>query len=70
MKFHNRFDIEVHLPDAQKRFVNRVYNQIYLSFFLHLADDLRFRIQKDVASALGDKYKFHESLDGRVPSLP
>jgi hypothetical protein len=66
MKFHERFDIDVNFSEAQQRFVNRVYNQIHLSFFLNLQENIRYRIQKDVASALGDKYSFHQSLDDLV----
>jgi hypothetical protein len=32
MKFHERFDINVGLEDAQRRFANRVYNELFVGF--------------------------------------
>lgn len=62
MKFHERFDIDVNFDDAQERFVNRVYNEIWLSFFLSLYDNDRYRVHRSVATAIGERYQFHQSI--------
>jgi hypothetical protein len=62
MKFTERFAIDVDLEETRRRFVNRVYNRAYLSFFLNLNENERYRIHKEIISALGDKYQFHKNL--------
>ncbi|NQT57188.1 MAG: hypothetical protein HQ551_13280 [Desulfobacteraceae bacterium] len=66
MKFTERFTIDVDLEEARKRFVNRVYNRAYLSFFLDLGENERFRIHKEIISALGDKYQFGKNLSDEI----
>jgi len=66
MKFTERFAIDVDLEEARKRFVNRVYNRAFLSFFLHLSEGERYRIHKEIISALGDKYQFHINLSDQI----
>ncbi|MGE3537919.1 MAG: hypothetical protein AB7N91_10860 [Candidatus Tectimicrobiota bacterium] len=63
MKFHERFDIAVNLTEAQQRFINRAYNEVFLSFFYDLNDNTRFGIHRAIASTLGDRYAFNQSLD-------
>jgi hypothetical protein len=55
--FHERFDIEVGLEEARRRFVNRVSNTIY-SGILHsdLSLDERRLGYKYVANELGERY--------------
>ncbi len=61
MKFHERFDIEVNYADAQRRFVNRIINELFESFHYRLSKDDRYRIERNVASALGDRTKLNRS---------
>ena len=66
MKFNERFNIEVGAEEAQQRFVNRAYNELYLSFFWDLPDNQRSKIHKGVASALGDRFQHNQTLDKLV----
>ena len=66
MKFTERFAIDVNLEEARRRFVNRVYNRAYLSFFLDLSDNERYRIHKEIVSAIGVKYQFRENLSDQI----
>ena len=66
MKFTERFDIDIDLEKARRRFVNRVYNRAYLSFFLDLNDNERYRIHKEIISAMGGKYQFHKNLSYQI----
>ena len=50
MKFEQRFNIEIAMEEAQKRFVNRTYNKILLSFYLNLGDDTRYQEPNCIAS--------------------
>jgi len=56
MKFTERFGIEVGLEEAQKRFVNRIHNRVYLGFLTELDSDVQWMIHRGIASALGDLY--------------
>jgi hypothetical protein len=56
MKFHERFDIRVNLEEAQQRFVNRAYNQIFDGF---LWTKYRFKYGlfiRGVATELGKRF--------------
>jgi hypothetical protein len=67
MKFHERFDINVNIDEARKSFVNRAYNRVWLSFFGEtFSDNEQFRVHKAIASALGDRFKFHQNVDQLV----
>lgn len=66
MKFTDRFAIDVDLEEARRRFVNRTNNRAYLSFYLDLNENERYRIKKEIISALGDKYNFHENLSDQI----
>jgi hypothetical protein len=65
-KFHERFDINIGVIDAQVRFVNRAYNLIFYSFFLDFDGNQRYAIEKEVLTALGDKYHGGRSFSERV----
>jgi hypothetical protein len=64
MKFHERFDIEVDLKEAQRRFVNRTQNDVVdviISVLYERRDaEQRGRLRRAVASALGDRYDSRE----------
>jgi hypothetical protein len=66
MKFHQRFNIEVNLQEAQKRFVNRIYNRIFLSFLDRFNRDEEYRLELAIASELGDKYEFMVPISKQV----
>jgi len=51
-----------------ERFVNRVHNEIFSSYFMRFPDNDRYHIKLAVASALGDKYEYHQSLDALIGS--
>jgi len=53
MKFHERFDIEVGLDEAQRRFANRLQIALVHGFYFKLADNTRFAVQNAVGYALG-----------------
>lgn len=66
MKFTERFAIDVDSEEARRRFVSRVYNRAYLDFFLDLRDNERYRIHKEIISALGDRYQFRKNLSDQI----
>jgi hypothetical protein len=59
MKFTERFNIEVGLDDARRRFVNRIHNEIFSAFLFgaHFRDDFRHYLYRTVATHLGDRFR-------------
>lgn len=66
LKFTDRFDITVDIKEAQKRFVNRAYNLVFYHFFYSLREDDHYHIQREIVSALGDKYSIHTNLADQI----
>jgi hypothetical protein len=61
--FHERFEIPLGLPEAQRRFVNRVHNDVYAEFFLRrFADSIRHYYVRDIASTLGELYQHNKPI--------
>jgi len=63
-KFHERFDIEVGLEEAKRRFVNRAFNSIFEDFLferVHSREDL-YRIQRNIVTKLGKRYEYNQPL--------
>jgi hypothetical protein len=57
-KFHERFDIEVGLDEARRRFVNRAHDLAYRDFWSkHRDSGVMAHAWKAVAFALGDEWK-------------
>src|SRR5438128_87602 len=55
MKFHERFNIATGFQEAQERFVNRIYNEVWLSYFGALDREYRDRFSIAIASAIGQR---------------
>jgi hypothetical protein len=55
LKFIERFNIEIGLEEAKKHFVNRAHNQIFNYYYYTLTENNRFRVQREIVSALGDR---------------
>src|SRR5438067_2252292 len=56
-KFHERFDIEVGLDEAKRRFVERVHNLIFEGFMRSLMPDWEYLdAVKYIAARLGDQF--------------
>lgn len=55
-QFTDRFNIDVGLSEARKRFVNRANNLVFTDFYNGLDQDLRYHIHLEIASALGERY--------------
>ncbi len=56
-KFHQRFNIEVGIDEARRRFVNRAHSLVFESFFYQKYDrDDRETLKRLVVAALGDRY--------------
>jgi hypothetical protein len=66
LKFNQRFDIEIGLDEAKRRFVNRAYNKVFYNFFYSISDNERYRIHREIVSALGDKYLYHKNLAEQI----
>ncbi|MEW6616168.1 MAG: hypothetical protein AB1401_12005 [Thermodesulfobacteriota bacterium] len=66
MKLNQRFDIEIGLDEAKRRFVNRVYNKVFYNFFLGISDSERYRIHREIVSALGDKFPDYKNLAEQI----
>lgn len=56
MKFHERFNIQVNLEESKKRFVNRIYNDIFLEY------NSKYIVSKIIATTLGKKYSLTSPL--------
>jgi hypothetical protein len=68
-KFHERFDIEVNLDEAKRRFVNRTETLIFTRFLsqkfsMEITEDIQRRedIKREVVAGLGEVYHSQESL--------
>ena len=60
-KFHERFDIDVGLEEARRRFVNRAFNLILESFIFQNGLDSRM-ITREIVTALGESYFWNREL--------
>jgi hypothetical protein len=57
-KFHERFDIEVSLDEAKRRFVNRVDNLIFSELLSEaLSSNTRVSFKRKIVAALGETYE-------------
>jgi len=57
-KFHERFNIQIGIEEARRRFVNRIHNAVFEDFLLfHLSEDSRFPLSREIANALGDRFE-------------
>src|SRR5437870_1935069 len=69
-KFHQRFNISVDVDEARRRFVNRVYNAIFLQALDKIAGlyglATRFQIECDACMILGIKYKTGNPLSTHI----
>jgi len=64
-KFHERFNIDVDMEEAKRRFVNRAYNLIFNSFLPQgLADPSIAR--RKVITALGEIYRRGDVLENHI----
>jgi hypothetical protein len=66
--FEKRFAVNVHLFEATRRFVNRITNQVFGSFFAQDIDEETFRgvVLWRIADDLGDKYNWDANIDRYV----
>ena len=69
-KFHQRFNIKVGLDEAQARFVNRAYNEIFTTLlaqlvYRHGKDPLE-EVKRGVCTILGIKLDEHRSLVSHI----
>jgi hypothetical protein len=61
--FHRRFSIDIGEEEARKRFVRRIENIVFESFFHNnFNESERWGILRSVATILGDKYVFNFGL--------
>jgi hypothetical protein len=56
-KFHERFEIEISLEDARRRFVNRAHRLVFYEFWMHLGDPYRQQSLGAVAFEFGDELR-------------
>lgn len=62
--FYTRFNIEIGLDEARRRFVNRAQNLVFTDLLgkLNSIDrDYRFRILMEIATSLGEPYFYNSS---------
>lgn len=69
--FHQRFDLEIGLEEAKRRFVNRVHNLIINQTYeiLHRHNAPRAfeeHLRRHVVTSLGEIFELHRSLDGYI----
>lgn len=69
-KFHQRFNIKVGLDEAQARFINRAYNEIFTTLLEQLLDLRGSRslqeVRRGVCTILGVKYDENSSLVSHI----
>src|SRR2546422_4671678 len=67
-KFHERFDINVGVEEARRRFRNRVKNLIYQSFLHDMFgyDTDCKNVIRHVVSKLGDEYNYSIPLEKHI----
>lgn len=46
--------------------MNRAYNRVFYNFFYDIPENTRYQIHREIVSALGDKYSYHEKLSDHV----
>jgi hypothetical protein len=61
-KFHDRFEIPVDIEEAKKRFVNRIRNRAFFTFFLNVGLNY-YEILPFVADELGMEYESRINSD-------
>jgi len=68
LSFNQRFNISVNLPETQRRFVNRVKNYIFDSFFEHDIEEkiVRGQVLWQIANDFGEEYDWNNWFDHYV----
>ncbi len=64
--FHERFDIQIDITTAKKRFVNRAKNIIFDEFLWKIPNVDPSPIFRNIANALGEKYDEYYTIDGYI----
>ena len=66
--FYKRFNISIDLEEVKRRFVNRIRNQVFDSFFVHDVDEeiVRADVLWGIANALGEEYDWDGTFDDFV----
>ena len=59
-KFHERFAIRIDREEAERRFVNRLFNRVFNFFVLFHSDTQR--MGREIATAVGEKYYLQHPL--------
>jgi hypothetical protein len=65
MNFFKRFNIQIDIEEAKKRFVNRLSNTLFDNILFnspYISRDQRDSIIRFIATALGKRYDYHRSL--------
>src|SRR6266850_4644943 len=63
MNFPERFNIDVDLEEAKRRFVNRAYNLVIDKFVWEFNSPVRRELMREVITAIGEKYDSDSYLD-------
>jgi hypothetical protein len=67
LKFTQRFNIEIGLEEARRRFVNRIHNNIFNYYYYYrLSENTRFEVHREIVSALGDRYSYSKDLSTQI----
>lgn len=61
-KFHRRFGIAIDHTEAQRRFINRIHNEVFCNFVDQLDSNSRFFLTRRVASRLGELHGPHDQV--------
>jgi hypothetical protein len=66
--FYQRFDITTNMDEAKRKFVNRALNVLFseILYSNSIPSDDRYHIANRVASALGMRYSYNDSIDGYI----
>jgi hypothetical protein len=56
-KFHERFETEISLQEARRRFVNRAHKLVFHDFWMHLGDPSRRQSVEAVTFEFGDELR-------------
>src|SRR3989442_5454048 len=65
MKFHERFGITIDSEEAEKRFVNRIYNEVWFGNSFSSTFE-KYEIEKSIVSDLGKQQDFTAHISTQV----
>jgi len=61
-RFHDRFDIDIDRGEARRRFMNRVYNDVFVGVIGQMGNNGEFHLTRYVASRMGELHQPYDKV--------